>query len=281
MFDDHEMKDFLESKRHYDVMILDGAYPHCAFGLVHHFKAPFMYINTVGFYSATLSQSGSPAPFSVTPFFDRPFTDDMNFMQRIVNFGYHLFLNSLHYYAINYYLMNVLEKNFASIPHVYETSKNVSFILQNGHHSVSYPRPYLPNVAEIACIHCKAAKPLKRVSIYFYYHYFFFRNETHNHRLSRKDLRVMMIFKDFEDFINQGGESGFIFVSMGSSVKAANMPEELRKLFVKTFARLPYQVLWKWESDLKDMSDLPPNVMISRWFPQQDLLGNIIILNNL
>lgn len=50
------------------------------------------------------------------------------------------------------------------IPHVYSISKNVSFILQNAHFSVSYPRPYMPNVAEIACIHCRDAQPLPKVS---------------------------------------------------------------------------------------------------------------------
>lgn len=49
------------------------------------------------------------------------------------------------------------------IPHVYDISRNVSFILQNGHSTVSYPRPLLPNVAEIACIHCKAARALPKV----------------------------------------------------------------------------------------------------------------------
>lgn len=165
MYDDHETKDFLESKRHFDLMILDGAYPQCAFGLVHRFKTPFMYINTVAFYGDTISQSGSPTPFSVTPFFAKAWTDDMNLFQRTMNVAFHLFLQGLHYYMVNNLLMPVMEKHFGAIPHVYETSKNVSFILQNGHHSVTYPRPYLPNVAEIACIHCKAAKPLKRVSI--------------------------------------------------------------------------------------------------------------------
>lgn len=50
------------------------------------------------------------------------------------------------------------------IPPVYELSKNVSFILQNSHYSVSYPRAFMPNVAEIACIHCKPARPLPNVS---------------------------------------------------------------------------------------------------------------------
>lgn len=60
-------------------------------------------------------------------------------------------------------------------------------------------------------------------------------------------------------------------MSMGSSVKTFNFPEYLRLLFVKVFSQLPYQVLWKWEED--DMPDLPKNVKLGRWLPQQDLLG--------
>lgn len=76
-----------------------------------------------------------------------------------------------------------------------------------------------------------------------------------------------------EDFITGAGDFGFIYVSMGSSVKAANMPENLRKLLVNTFAKLPYRVLWKYESSIIQ-NDLPPNVKISRWLPQQDILGH-------
>lgn len=134
-----------------------------------------------------------------------------------------------------------LQSHFGeSIPHPYELSKNVSFILQNGHATLSYPRAYMPNVAEIACIHCKAAKSLP---------------------------------KDLEDFVNGSGDAGFIYVSMGSSVKAANMPESLRRLLVRTFSQLPYRVLWKWEGATNIMSDLSKNVKLSRWLPQQDVLG--------
>lgn len=76
-----------------------------------------------------------------------------------------------------------------------------------------------------------------------------------------------------EDFVSSGNNSGFIYVSMGSSVKAANMPDNLRQLLINTFSRLPYRVLWKYESNLIQ-NDLPPNVKISRWLPQQDILGH-------
>lgn len=129
----------------------------------------------------------------------------------------------------------------SDVPSVWELGRNVSFILQNGQASVTYPRPLLPNVAEIACIHCKPAVALP---------------------------------KDLEDFIAGAGESGFIYVSMGSSVKAANMPDHLRKLLTQTFARLPYRVLWKYEASPALLTDLPANVKIGRWLPQQDILGH-------
>lgn len=74
------------------------------------------------------------------------------------------------------------------------------------------------------------------------------------------------------------GESGFIYVSMGSSVKASKMPEHLRKLFIRTFAQIPYRVIWKYEGGMGDMKDLPPNVKIGTWLPQQDILGLIKII---
>lgn len=79
--------------------------------------------------------------------------------------------------------------------------------------------------------------------------------------------------KELEDFVMGSGESGFIYVSMGSSVKAAKMPEHLRKLFIRTFAQIPYRVIWKYDGSISEMKDLPPNVKIGTWLPQQDILG--------
>lgn len=60
-------------------------------------------------------------------------------------------------------LQGVLERHLGYVPPISQMRKNVSFILQNGHATVTYSRPFLPNVAEIACIHCKPAKPLPKV----------------------------------------------------------------------------------------------------------------------
>lgn len=127
-------------------------------------KVPFMYINTVGFYAGPTSISGSPAPYSVTPIFAKAFTDNMGFIDRTLNTMWNIGAMLGHIASVTI-LQGVLKRHFGSkIPHVYDMGKNVSFILQNGHYSVSYPRPFLPNVAEVACIHCKEPKVLSSVS---------------------------------------------------------------------------------------------------------------------
>lgn len=168
LLSDAETKDLLSSSQIFDLLILDGAYPECALGFVKRYKAPFMYINTVGFYTGSLSVAGNPTPYSVTPFLSRPFTDSMSFVQRTTNTLWHFTANVLHSFLIRQLIQKILVKHFGTeMPPIYDLSSNVSFILQNAHATVTYPRPYLPNVAEIACIHCKPAKALPDVSIVF------------------------------------------------------------------------------------------------------------------
>jgi len=81
-----------------------------------------------------------------------------------------------------------------------------------------------------------------------------------------------MSSQDLEDFVSKSGKDGFIFFSMGSAIKGSQMPEAKRKMFIKVFGQLKQQVVWKWETET--MPDLPKNVRLSKWLPQQDLLGH-------
>jgi hypothetical protein len=68
----------------------------CALGLQHKFNIPFMYLNTVGFYTGSVSTAGSPTPYSITPNFALALTDDMNFLQRVQNSVVSVMLQMLH-----------------------------------------------------------------------------------------------------------------------------------------------------------------------------------------
>lgn len=98
MLNDAETKNLLN--RHFDLVILDGAFPECAVSLVHAFRVPFMMINTVGLYTGSLSLAGNPAPYSTTPIFFSSFTDEMNIYQRMLNTIYTVFAYSVHRVSI-------------------------------------------------------------------------------------------------------------------------------------------------------------------------------------
>ncbi|ODM87622.1 2-hydroxyacylsphingosine 1-beta-galactosyltransferase, partial [Orchesella cincta] len=57
---------------------------------------------------------------------------------------------------------------------------------------------------------------------------------------------------------------------LGFHCESKDMPENYRKVFINVFARLKQRVIWKWETET--MPDLPPNVKLSKWLPQQDVL---------
>lgn len=50
------------------------------------------------------------------------------------------------------------------------------------------------------------------------------------------------------------------------------MSAETVTMFNNVFKKLPQRVLWKIE--LKQMPDLPSNVMTKKWVPQLNILGN-------
>ncbi|XP_063633015.1 UDP-glucosyltransferase 2-like [Cydia splendana] len=71
--------------------------------------------------------------------------------------------------------------------------------------------------------------------------------------------------------IMDNAEHGVVYFSMGSKLKSTDMPEDLKKRLLKMFGLLKYTVLWKYEEIL---SDIPENVHILKWAPQQSILAH-------
>lgn len=221
---------------HWDVAVIDGAFPECLLGILHGQSIPTIMLNTVALYSGSLSRQGNPSPWSITPYFGKSFTQDMNFFERVINVACLGVLEIMHWIMITGYIQPVLRKYIGNhVPDVRELVSDVPLTLQNTHYSVSESFPYLSNVVNVACLHCRSP---------------------------------MQLSPDLELFLRKG----FIFVSMGSSVRASGMPDSLREMFIGAFATLPYNVIWKWEGGKID--NLPSNVKIGSWWPQQELLGH-------
>lgn len=67
-------------------------------------------------------------------------------------------------------------------------------------------------------------------------------------------------------------EHGVVYFSMGSVIKASKIPTETVSGLLSELAKINQTVLWKWEDDR--LPDLPKNVIVRKWFPQNDILGH-------
>lgn len=75
--------------------------------------------------------------------------------------------------------------------------------------------------------------------------------------------------QDIQTYLDNAKE-GVIYFSLGSNLKSSMMPEEKTNALISGFSKLPYNVLWKWETE--SLPNQPSNVKISKWFPQSDIL---------
>lgn len=50
-----------------------------------------------------------------------------------------------------------------------------------------------------------------------------------------------------------------------------DLPQEQKMILLDTFSELPFKFLWKYEDE--SLNNLPKNVKIAKWIPQQDVLS--------
>ncbi|XP_049958525.1 UDP-glucosyltransferase 2-like isoform X1 [Schistocerca serialis cubense] len=235
-----EMQQFIKSAPKFDLIISERVMTPCYYGLVHKLGSPPLigYVS-LGATTPTHWTDGNPSNPAYLLDFQARCSDHMSFWARVYVTYLWLFTNYYYFYQIMADQEEIQRKYFGpDVPSVYETEKNFSLMLINNHFSINYPRPNLPNMIELTGLHVEANPP--------------------------------PLPKDIQDWLD-GAEDGAVCFSLGSMVQASTMPEERRLAFLEGFKKLRQRVLWKWE---KDMGDLPPNVKVSKWLPQQSVLAH-------
>ena len=118
-----------------------------------------------------------------------------------------------------------------------------SFLLVHGDISYETIRPSLPKVVYMGGIQCDAPKPLEG---------------------------------ELKEFVETPDEyKGLIVFSLGGMLNTDGLPPHFLQTFLKIFREMPsYRVVWKLKSVPEDMGEVPANVKIVEWLPQQDLLGH-------
>ncbi|XP_045519961.1 UDP-glucosyltransferase 2-like isoform X1 [Pieris brassicae] len=99
---------------------------------------------------------------------------------------------------------------------------------------------------------------------------------AHNHPVPSNVIFMGGIHQTEHDALPQdlktyldASKHGVIYISFGTNVKPSNLPPEKVELMLKVFSTLPYDILWKWDTELPQK---PKNVKTSKWFPQAQLL---------
>lgn len=111
-------------------------------------------------------------------------------------------------------------------------------VLVNAHPALGYVRPMVPNSIPIGFMHIEKSKPVVVPSI-----------------------RQLL----------DNSIHGVIYFSMGTNVNSSKINMRYIEMVLSTFDTLPYDVIMKWDSE-RDL-DVPKNVHLFKWVPQQDVLG--------
>lgn len=152
-----EVKELLRSDQKFDLIILEIFLDDALLGFAEHFKCPVVGMTTHGTLEWINTLVGNPQPLSYVPHVHIGFSNPMDFWQRLTNVLFTILDN----YLITHHLYPAQEEIFrAAFPNatrsLSELRKDaVSLVLVNNHFSLSYPRPYVPNMIEIGGFHVK------------------------------------------------------------------------------------------------------------------------------
>lgn len=245
---DSNVKKLIQSDRKFDLIILEQFFHESFLMFAHKFKAPIVTIGTMGYADNMDHAMGLLTPISIIPHLLLSYTDNMSFKQR----AYNTYLSLYDYVFRRWYYMpqmqDMAERHFSKyiegpLPSVRDLEKNISLMLINSHRSVDIPRPSMPGLVNVGGIHILPPKKLPN---------------------------------DLQDFIDNS-KHGVIYFSLGSYMKSTDMPLDKIQIILKAFSQLKQNVLWKYEDN--NLKNLPKNVMIRKWMPQNDILAqkNVVL----
>lgn len=214
--------------------------------LAHKYNCPLVVVGTLDWADFMDRAKGAMTPLSHVPHFLSPSTDKMTFFERIENTVYSLFdaLGRKFYYLpkqtqLARFAFEALENQQGGVlPTVDQLETRIAVHLINSHPALSYPRPKMPGMIDIAGIHIKKPKELP---------------------------------EDIKKFI-ESATDGVIYISFGSFLRSSEMPPEKFEAMMAIFRKIKQKVIWKWEKD--EIKNLPANVLVKKWLPQADILAH-------
>ena len=230
-----ENKELMEtiSKMNYDIVVVDGV----PYNLYHYlipykYDIPFVTLST----SSNHFTTGVPHMTSFVPSEILPFSDQMTFVQRLINFLIELFHPQNRLKSP----MSELVKRFAPDPEtdLNQIQSTSGLFIQLSAPPLDYPRPSLPHVVSVPSL----------------------------------TIRKPVLIKDesLASFVN-GAPEGFILFSLGT-ITNKHLPTNIINIFLTIFSSIPQRIIWNYDST--QIKVIAKNIKFMKWLPQNDLLGH-------
>ena len=228
--------DKLERQK-FDVAMIDSiVFIRCIYLIPHRLQVPWItYAEVINPLSVRVPWLPSAVPHAVSPF-----SDQMTFIERLKNTAVSIFFPVIASWYFPDPEQEVLDKfrrygYFSSIDEL--VSKSVLWFLTKDN-VLDYPRPMMPNVVDVGGLTVKRS--------------------------------TGKLPPDIKNFID-GAKKGVILMTFGT--RMFSIPSDMVEKFSSAFRRLDgYRVIWRLKN--KDDVELPDNVMIGQWLPQNDILAH-------
>ncbi|XP_074685931.1 UDP-glucuronosyltransferase 1A1-like isoform X3 [Strix aluco] len=229
-----EMMKYIEESK-FDAIFTDPLTP-CGQIIALHFSIPTVFFLRGVPCAIDIHAAQSPDPPSYVPRMLSVNTDHMTFSQRVKNF-----LISIS----EYFTCSIIFSPFESLASDF-LQKPMTMTQLLSHGSIwlkrldfvfDYPMPVMPNMIFIGGINCGQKKPLSQ---------------------------------EFEAIVNASGEHGIVVFSLGSMV--SEIPMKKATEIADALGSVPQTVLWRYTGEAPP--NLPKNVKLVKWLPQNDLLAH-------
>ncbi|XP_074950263.1 UDP-glucuronosyltransferase 1A1-like isoform X4 [Phalacrocorax aristotelis] len=229
-----EMMKYIEESK-FDAIFTDPLTP-CGQIIAFHFSIPTVFFLRGIPCAIDIQAAQSPDPPSYIPRLFSLNTDHMTFPQRVKNFL--ISLSESFTCSMVFSAFENLASDFLQKPMtVTQLLSHGSIWLKRLDFVFDYPMPVMPNMVFIGGINCRQKKPLSQ---------------------------------EFEAIVNASGEHGIVVFSLGSMV--SEIPMKKAEEIADALGSVPQTVLWRYTGEVP--RNLPKNVKLVKWLPQNDLLAH-------
>ncbi|GAB6019621.1 hypothetical protein CHUAL_001182 [Chamberlinius hualienensis] len=221
----------------YDIALVDVHAYEYYMPLVHHLELPVVLISTYAFQAMHAAKVQAPYHY-FNNVFDFPGTRPNRLGAFSANSMLTLWGLTIWVTELN----RLLSIFHPGVPSLDEMFNDVSMLMSANSYSTQVSIPSTPNVLHIGCAQCH---------------------------------KVQKLPDSLERALNDSGEHGAIYFSMGSIVTSDQIPVEFLRKVVNVLSQLNQTIIWKGQINMDDIGSVRlTNFHFKDWIPQQDVLGH-------